>query len=155
MDFIVRYFRSLELEMLVTFLLVAAGPLVQRILKKENKSKTLALSRFFFAPICVRIVVFWLVVTMISGLFYSQFSVVLTVLKFCIIYGIMDGARWPQVALVIFSMLGMGCGIMERVTGEDGAWTDFSFTLLTGGIINLILYMLLASKSAMEWRKKQ
>ena len=90
---------------------------------------------------------------MISGLFYSQFSVVLTALKFCMIYGIMDGARWPQLALVIFSMIGMGCGIMERVTGKDGAWTDFSFTLLTGGIINIVLYMLLISKSATEWRK--
>ena len=155
MDFVVRYLRSVELEILVTFLLVVAGPFVRKILKEENKSRTLALSRFFFAPTSARIVLFWLVVTMISGFFNSPYSVVLIAIKFCMIYGIMDGARWPQIALFVFSVLGTGGGIMERMTNKAGVWTDFSLALLLGGIINFVLYMLLATKSATKWRKQQ
>ena len=152
MDFILQHFKSLELEMLITFLLVAVAPFVLLILKEENKSKTLALSRFFFAPICTRIVLFWLVVTMISGFLHSH--VVLAVLKLCVIYGIMRGARWPQWALVVFSFLGIGGGVMERMTNNAGVWTDFSAALLVGGIVNLVLFMLLVSKSATEWRNR-
>ena len=154
MDLILRHFKSLELEMFITFLLVAVGSFVQLILKEDNKSKALALSRFFFAPICTRIVLFWLVVTMISELFNSPYSVVLIVIKFCMIYGIMDGARWPQIALIVFSVLGTGGGIMERMTNNAGVWTDFSAALFFGGIVNLILFMLLVSKSAAEWRNR-
>lgn len=89
---------------------------------------------------------------MISGFLHSH--VVLAVLKLCVIYGIMRGARWPQWALVVFSFLGIGGGVMERMTNNAGVWTDFSAALLVGGIVNLVLFMLLVSKSAREWRNR-
>lgn len=150
-NLLISYLWSIRIEMVATTFLVALGPIVRKVLKKENRSNAMAVSRFFFAPLCVRIVLFWLVVTMIAGLFRSQ--LVVFVFKLCLIYGIMDGQKWPRMLLLGLAILFVLGGIYGSLFAAAGSnWSAWSFPFFTNGILLLLQFLLLKTPSSEEWR---
>ena len=148
--------REIEISLLAVFAVLL---IVNKCFKRESRDVA---DGAVPIPLSVQFVVAWLIVTCLGGIVSTMVSsspfryVQLTVfvaLKPLIVWAILKRYRWPRILMLVFGLLSLTGGFVERYTNPSEVWNALSVGMVVGGFTNLFMYALLIAPKAENWRR--